>query len=65
MTYEQACYFFHKYGNVGRSLQELIDNIPSDAQLEIACYMAFKSYDMPNLVEAAKAAVLKEKSKRG
>ncbi len=59
MNYREACEFFYKWGNVGRSVEELILTKPSEAQLHLACTIAMRKGANIQDIEEAKQAILK------
>lgn len=59
MIYKEACEFFFRYGSVGRSVEDLLINTPTESQLEAACQSALNHDIDPDLVEKAKQAILK------
>jgi hypothetical protein len=59
MTYHDACKLFFKYGNVGKSISDLLTTKPTSDQLEEACHAASRAgIDEETIIEA-KTVIIK------
>lgn len=58
MTYNDACTFFSRFGNVSTHLDGLKATLPTRNQLEAACLRALSSGTTLEEIQAAKEAIV-------